>query len=457
MSVGVRQPDSRRKYWRRRIYLAALAFTVLFIAWRSILNHLLAAELAAIRERNYPITLAELDRWYPRVPEEENSALVFGKAFANLSGQFNPSLLLDDKSRDLALPDEAGAGPCKQAVAGYLSGNGEALAFLHQASNIPRSRFPINLGKLSIMPYPHLGNVVRSAYLLQTDAANHAEDVSPELAVLSVKSSFALSRSLAKEPLVRSHLARIESQRIAVSSLQHMLNKTSLTDEQLGSLSVALEKADDQRGLARAFIGQRCIGIHGFNMLRDTTDLTALPAGRTRPLSQRLLINVTIFLSSPQYLYDSCGFLQWDELHYLQLMDRYIQTAQTDFPDRIAAAQVLRKSLEQQDGLHAFSRGWLRGMNGSRVILKDAAVTARLRSARVVIAIERFRISHNHELPETLTELTPFGSSGVPIDPFDGQPLRYKKLAPRYVVYSIGEKGDGTGSGQDDLAFLVER
>jgi len=457
VSAGVQQSGSRWKHWRRHISLAALVLSVLFIAWRLILNRLLAAEMAAIHERNCPVTLAELDRWYPRVPVEENSALVFRKAFASLSGKFNPSFLVDDKSIDLPPLDEPGADPGKQTMAGYLSGNGEALALLHQASNIPRSRFPINLGKLSILPYPHLANVVRSAYLLQTDAASHDGDTSPELAVLSVESSFALSRSLAKEPLVRSHLARIETQRIAVSSLQHMLNKTSLTDEQLESLATALEKADDQRGLARAFIGQRCIGIHSFNLMRDTTDLTALPVGQSRPLGQRLLINVTVFLSSPQYLYDSCGFLQWDELNYLQLMDRYIQTAQTDFPERIAAAQLLRRSLDQQAGLHAFSRGWLRGMNGSRIILKDAAVTARLRSARIAIAVERFRVSHEHQLPQTLAELTPFGSSGVPNDPFDGQPLRYKKLTMGYVVYSIGEKGDGTGGRQDDLAFLVER
>jgi hypothetical protein len=446
----------RWKRWRRRISLVALAFSVLFIAWRLILHRLLVVEMAAIRERNYPVTLAELDRWYPRVPVEENSALVFRKAFANLSGQFNSSFLLDDKSINLPPPDVSQVDTGKQTMADYLSGNGEALALLHQASNIPRSRFPINLGKLSILPYSHLANVVRSAYLLQADAANHAEDTSPELALLSVQSSFALSRSLAKEPLVRSHLARIESQSIAVISLQRMLNKASLTDQQLSSVATALEKADDQRGLARAFIGQRCIGIYSFERMRDTTDLTALPVGRSRPLSQRLLINVTVFLSSPQYLYDTCGFLQWDELNYLQLMDRYIQTAQTDFPERIAAAQALRRSLEQQDGLHAFSRGWLRGMNGSRVILKDAVITARLRSARIAIAIERFRVSHDHQLPQTLAELTPFGNTGVPVDPFDGQPLRYQKLSSGYVVYSIGETGDGAGSRQDDLAFLVE-
>ncbi len=457
MSAGVRQPGSRWKPWRRRVSLGALALSVLLVGWRLILNRLLAAEMAAIHERNYPVTLAELDRWYPRVPVQENSALVFRKAFASLSGQFNPSFLLNDKSVDAPPSIESPGDPDKQTVADYLCGNNEALTLLHQASTIPRSRFPINLGRLSIMPYPHVVNVVRSAYLLQADAANHTDDSNPELALLSVQSSFALSQSLAKEPLVRSHLARIDSQTIAVSSLQHVLNKTSLTDEQLSNLAAALEKADDQRGLARAFIGQRCIGIYSFDRMRDTTDLTALPVNRTRPLSQRLLINAAVFFSSPQYLYESCGLLQWDELHYLQLMDRYIQAAQMDFPERIGAALALRQSIEQRDGLHALSHGWLRGMNGSRVIVKDATVTARLRSARIAIAIERFRISHDHQPPRTLAELTLFGSSGVPIDPFDGQPLRYKKLDPGYVVYSVGEKINGTGSGQDDLTFLVER
>ena len=235
----------------------------MFIGWRLILNRLLAAEMAGIHERNYPVTLAELDRWYPRVPVGENSALVFRKAFASLSGQFNPSFLLDEKSVNVTPSTESAGDPDKQTVADYLCGNNEALTLLHQASIIPRSRFPINLGRLSIMPYPHVVNVVRSAYLLQADAANHTDDTSPELALLSVQSSFALSQSLAKEPLVRSHLARIDSQTIAVSSLQHVLNKTSLTDEQLSNLADALEKADDQRGLARAFIGQRCIGIYG--------------------------------------------------------------------------------------------------------------------------------------------------------------------------------------------------
>ncbi|MGA2137821.1 MAG: hypothetical protein ABSH14_03065 [Verrucomicrobiia bacterium] len=437
--------------------VAGLGLTVLLVVWRLTLNRLIAAEIDSIHERAYPVTLAELNRWYPQVPPSENSAVVFGKAFASLSDRSNLSRSPHDKSTVSLSRDDSPADPQTQTVEDYLNGNGEALALLHQASNIPRSRFPIDLSRLSISPYPHLGNLIRSAHLLETEAVNNVEHASPQLATVSVESLFAVSQSLAKEPLVRSYLARMDCQGIAVGSLQNLLSKTSLSDADLDALRVTLERADDQRGLARAFIGQRCIGIHGFNLMREMFDLTTLPAARRYPLSQRILVNFDVFFSSPAYLYDLCGFLQWDKLQYLRLMDRYIETAQAAFPERVATAQALHRSLDQQSPLHAFSRAWLRGMNGPRVILKDANITAQIRAARVAIDVERFRLAHD-QLPLSLAELESSGTSGLPTDPFDGRPLRYKRLPRGYAVYSVGEDAaDGGGDGAKNVAFLVQR
>jgi hypothetical protein len=191
--------------------------------------------------------------------------------------------------------------------------------------------------------------------------------------------------------------------------------------------------------------------------MREMFDLTALPAARRYPLSQRILVNFDVFFSSPAYLYDLCGFLQWDKLQYLRLMDRYIETAQATFPERVATAQALHRSLDQQTQLHALSRAWLRGMNGPRVILKDANITAQIRAARVAIAVERFRLAHD-QLPLDLAELGPSGTGELPADPFDGRPLRYKRLPRGYAVYSVGEDAaDDGGDGAKDVAFLVQR
>jgi len=51
--------------------------------------------------------------------------------------------------------------------------------------------------------------------------------------------------------------------------------------------------------------------------------------------------------------------------------------------------------------------------------------------------------------------LVPGQLSAVPADPFDGKPLRFKRLTKGYVIYSIGKDGqvmvDGKTSGAGKL------
>jgi hypothetical protein len=48
-------------------------------------------------------------------------------------------------------------------------------------------------------------------------------------------------------------------------------------------------------------------------------------------------------------------------------------------------------------------------------------------------------------VPGDLSVLVPKLLANIPEDPFDGAPLRYRKLTPGYVVYSLGP--DGTDEG----------
>jgi hypothetical protein len=62
---------------------------------------------------------------------------------------------------------------------------------------------------------------------------------------------------------------------------------------------------------------------------------------------------------------------------------------------------------------------------------------ARLRCAIVMLAAERYRLEHG-KWPETIAELVPQFLDSVPLDPFDGQPLRWRRREGGMVVYSIG-------------------
>ena len=97
---------------------------------------------------------------------------------------------------------------------------------------------------------------------------------------------------------------------------------------------------------------------------------------------------------------------------------------------------------------------------------RDGENADRVRTAQTAIAIERFRRAHNRELPSDLNGLVPTYLASVPGDPFDGQPLRFKRLTHGYVVYSIGSdlRDDGGSEGDPnkrtsakDITFVLER
>jgi len=65
-----------------------------------------------------------------------------------------------------------------------------------------------------------------------------------------------------------------------------------------------------------------------------------------------------------------------------------------------------------------------------------------------------------------MSELAPVFLEAIPLDPFDGQPLRCRELERGYVIYSIGPHGvdaggrERTGPNQTtnyNLGITVER
>ena len=62
---------------------------------------------------------------------------------------------------------------------------------------------------------------------------------------------------------------------------------------------------------------------------------------------------------------------------------------------------------------------------------------ALIRSARVVVAVEQFRLAHGGAWPAQIDEVVPH-LDAIPIDPFSGKPMRFVAEERGYVVYSFG-------------------
>jgi hypothetical protein len=84
-------------------------------------------------------------------------------------------------------------------------------------------------------------------------------------------------------------------------------------------------------------------------------------------------------------------------------------------------------------------------------------VKALLRVARVMVAVERFRLAHDR-WPDAIDVLIPTYLGAAPIDPYTGRELILRKLPDGVAIYSLGsELADDGGQfeprGTDNLGF----
>jgi type II secretory pathway pseudopilin PulG len=165
--------------------------------------------------------------------------------------------------------------------------------------------------------------------------------------------------------------------------------------------------------------------------------------------------------------FETSGLVQSDLLFYLNSMETNIAIASLSAPKNLILADVekmeIKKANQQHHDLVAAFLPGFPGLNKSEI-----SCFAMVRLATTSAAIERFRLEAKR-LPQSLGELAPRFLPAVPTDPFDGQPLRYRRLAKGYLIYSVGQDGQDDGGREkpsdwtpgdkttDDITFTVER
>jgi hypothetical protein len=90
--------------------------------------------------------------------------------------------------------------------------------------------------------------------------------------------------------------------------------------------------------------------------------------------------------------------------------------------------------------------------------VRCAEASARIRIALTLVAVERHRLKHGPAQPASLADAAAGLPDGIPADPFDGQPLRYRELPEGgYLIYSVGSNRRDDGgqiSASDNGASL---
>ena len=320
-----------------------------------------------------------------------------------------------------------------EIVEEYLQDQGKSLQLLRQACAFEKSRYPL-ITRDDYLSSPFLGAFRQCQFILQIEAYYYAQNQKPEESLQSVNAMIALNRSLKSEPSAISQLIKMAFENELFRTLEYMFNIFALTEQQLNSIRVALEKCYHENNVTDTLISER-----------------ALCHDHLQEVFQWPQSDKWKYL---KLFYSWLGYSERQRILYLDQMEHYIKISEYPFPRRfLAIKDVHLKSMwsqEDYDFLEAVKWG------NVELLQKESKNIAFYRLAQIALALERYRLAHN-QLPISLSALIPDYLEDIPKDPYDGQNIRYMKIENGYKIYSVGDDCiDNKGKGELFPVLLTE-
>ena len=428
------------------VLLAVLLATFAAVRFRVLANRRIEAQLAAIREAGEPTTPEELEEHYRLPPDAEDTTDLWMKAVRLLD---TPAYGSDAEGMPYVGRSDPGMPPPGQpweeleAVEEFLRKYRVSLELMHQAAEAGgAARYPTDFYQGLRVPLEHAQQFREGARLLKLEARARGHRGDAAGAARSIRAILMLARSLQREPVLVSMLVRIACETIALTELEDLLDTVDFSEQDLIELQQDLRAGDYEEHLHQAMLGQRVLGVMG---IEDpaTLDFDGPPPGLAR-LSRQ----------------DGLAF-------YLEQMAELAAATQRPWPQALHDSDQAEQRIDQiiDGSIVTKIRYWIPALLAPAWSASFQA-TARIRATSDAvdtgIAIERYRREHG-KLPEKLDELVPEFLPRVPIDPYDGQPLRYVDDDEGCRVYSIGMNrtdeggvGDLLGHPEEDVVFRLD-
>jgi len=405
-----------------------------YVAWTFRASGQVDAQIARIRQEGMPTQTEELDEFYRIEPGREDATAHYLEAQQVFSGDAFEAACLNLPivgDLDLEIPPPGETWSEQRAVERFLDEYQGGLKALHQAAAIGgAARFPLNFDDGFSMLLPHAQEMRASARMLALEAHVKAHQGDTNGTVEAIVALATIGNSLENQPILVSQLVRVAMQGISINVTEELLPHVPFTDDELARLQAAFREQDFKAGFAHALAGERVIGAEA---MRNPSE--ALDADSQSTLGR--LVHAS----------------NEDLAFFLEIESDLRDAVQLDYPQTLDAVEATTDSLKARISTPFGRVRYI--FTGLLVPAADVAVSAAARidgTSRcldAVLAVERFRL-REHRLPDSLAELVPDFLDAVPIDPFDGQPIRYVVNDDHYLVYTCGNNRIDDGGVKDD-------
>ena len=441
----------KREFSPRALVIAGMVLTLLLAAIVALVvpkepsatRRALEAKFAELRSNGVPVTAEEIGRALPDPPPERDARFLLAEAFRFSPGRVTrnvPVLSADMPRRGSPIPEAT-----MRDMEAFLADSDRLLAAI--PDDLTRVRFSVGWtnGFTNLLPSVFID--VRSLQQrLAIKALYESGRGDNPPAVKSLVKGFAIAASLNGHSLADA-MIRVACAGLMCDAAEQALNRVQFTAEDLQKINAHV-KPEIIGDFNNVFMVERHLGVLTFNHMRE----------KTRGL-RGIFINMIQRLKRP----NKPLYRDEDYLLFLQFNDQQVKIHSGPLLERLRGYDQLTTGyLTNASSLAAnmVMPSWPKAMRTA------ADTKARLVALKAALAIEQFRLANNNALPPNLDALVPDYCSSVPRDPFDEQPLRYKKLPRGYVVYSIGADGVDNGGAERtnrksmsdyDVTITVER
>lgn len=430
------QPPARRR-WPRRIAIALLAcvllggVAILFILY--------------LADREWREAVAEADRLDPgwtyedlearrgAIPDAENAALCAAKAHSLLpeswwAAQANPFVALETLDKSLReLPPTGRLAPQHiDATTAAVATAQPALAEARRLKDMPKGRYPLVPDQDGIpSSHPAGPNARQLAVLLGYDVLLREHSYDLDGALESCRALVNLARSFGDEPDYLIQWTRMELRADALRRIERTLAQGPVTATNLAALQSLLEDEERQPLFLAGARGFRA-WFHRFLEVAGNGELKQKDAP---PWASALATHVR----APT----------------LRATTRLVEIAK--LPVEEQERELREHGLPRRDEGPLLARVyiWPKIEKVTATLFRDQLRTqAELRCAIAALAAERYRLEKG-AWPVSLAAMVPDYLPAVPIDPFDGQPVRFRRIADGIVIYCFGQDRNDDGGNLD--------
>ncbi|MHB8652150.1 MAG: hypothetical protein ACYC8S_03375 [Minisyncoccota bacterium] len=399
-----------------------------------------------------PINDSDLRLEKVSIPDNENAYFDLIKISNVL---YNP----EDKKQIIA--DMADGKVWDEALAkDIIARNEEALKYFSDAANKPKFQDPIAADPTSLSfdsPMPALTpwlatgkiSALKAEYLSKQGKSKEA--LAEALAPIEVGQKIQQSQG----PLIE-YLVGMGTENTGLKAMQLVVATSSLSGAELKTYTKNIEGLyDNKKGLTLALKAEYMMQIRALHSI-----IQGLAQGEQLPptsetvkkmlennLDKRAAYNSYYFQPNKTSLLLAETARGW--ISDIEKSCQGISINKEPNPTPLSLSEAYFKENAVGEILASIISASLGG-----VISKPCQENTLIATTRTIIGIKAFK-NDTGSYPQTLEQLVPNYLPSVPIDPFDGKPLRYSP--EKKIIYSVGKDGvDSGGSSGDDWKTMPD-